>query len=133
MILVRFHYVLYRLLYRPFGIVPNIDPEPFRTYNLGTGTGHTARKVVKSIERASAQKIKVQEADRRPGDVGLCVASVERAAKELGWRTEKSLDDSSVDVWNYSKRDHAPQIHQECPNLSQIHGVFLSLQSRLGL
>jgi UDP-glucose 4-epimerase len=75
--------------------------QPFRTFNLGTGRGHTVRKVVKSIEKASSQTLSAVEAGRRKGDVGACVADVQRASAELGWKTEKSLDDCSVDAWNF--------------------------------
>ncbi|KAJ9633803.1 hypothetical protein H2199_009011 [Coniosporium tulheliwenetii] len=73
----------------------------FRTYNLGTGTGHTVREVLQSIEKASARNIPAREVGRRAGDVGFCVAAVDRAQKELGWRTQKSLTDCATDVWNY--------------------------------
>ncbi|KAJ9668364.1 hypothetical protein H2201_001412 [Coniosporium apollinis] len=73
----------------------------FRTYNLGTGTGHTVLEVLHSIEKASARSIPVREVGRRAGDVGFCVAAVDRAETELGWRTQKSLQDCATDVWNY--------------------------------
>lgn len=76
----------------------------FRTYNLGTGTGHSVREIVHSIEQASSRKIPVQEVGRRPGDVGLCVAGIGRAKKELGWSTVKTLQDCSNDVWNFTMK-----------------------------
>jgi UDP-glucose 4-epimerase len=78
--------------------------EPFRTYNLGTGTGHTVREVVDSIQKASSQTIPVVEVGRRAGDVGSCVAAVDRASTELEWKTEKSLDDCTRDVWNFTEK-----------------------------
>ncbi|KAF2401640.1 UDP-glucose 4-epimerase [Trichodelitschia bisporula] len=74
----------------------------FRAYNLGTGTGHTVREVVESIEKASQRTIPVAEVGRRPGDVGFCVAGVNRAEKELGWKTVKTMQDCSTDVWNFT-------------------------------
>jgi UDP-glucose 4-epimerase len=79
----------------------------FRTYNLGTGTGHSVREVIESIEKASSRTIPVQEVGRRAGDVGLCVAGVDRASKELGWKTTKTLQDCSTDVWNFTSRSQA--------------------------
>jgi UDP-glucose 4-epimerase len=78
----------------------------FRTYNLGTGTGHSVKEVVESIQKASSKTIPVQEVGRRAGDVGLCVAGVSRASEELGWKTTKTLDDCSTDVWNFTSRSH---------------------------
>jgi len=78
--------------------------EPFRTYNLGTGKGHSVREIVKSIETASSRRVPIQEVGRRAGDVGSCVAANGRASRELGWRTIKTLDDCSADVWNFTAR-----------------------------
>ncbi|KAL4783562.1 UDP-GAL-4-epimerase [Aspergillus varians] len=73
----------------------------FRAFNLGTGTGHTVLEVVKTLEGVSERGIPVQAVRRRDGDVGVCVAVPDRAGSELGWRTEKSLRDACVDLWNY--------------------------------
>jgi UDP-glucose 4-epimerase len=83
--------------------------EPFRTYNLGTGQGHTVREVVESIQKASLLTIPVIEVGRRAGDVGSCVAAVDRSSTELEWKTEKSLDDCSRDVWNFTEKTRKGQ------------------------
>ncbi|KAF2758820.1 UDP-glucose 4-epimerase [Pseudovirgaria hyperparasitica] len=77
--------------------------EPYRAYNLGTGHGHSVREVVASLENASSRHIPVQEVGRRAGDVGSCVARVDRAERELSWKAEKTLADCAVDVWNFTK------------------------------
>ncbi|KAF2853419.1 UDP-glucose 4-epimerase [Plenodomus tracheiphilus IPT5] len=82
---------------------------PFRTYNLGTGRGHTVREVLQSLEQSSQRRIPAREVGRRAGDVGFCVAEVRRAEVELQWRAERSLDDCSDDVWNFTKA-RCPQI-----------------------
>jgi len=71
----------------------------FRTFNLGTGTGHTVSEVVDAIEVASGRKVPVNKVGRRAGDVGSCVAEVDRANTELGWKTQKSLSECARDVW----------------------------------
>ncbi|KAF2458197.1 hypothetical protein BDY21DRAFT_341822 [Lineolata rhizophorae] len=77
---------------------------PFRTYNLGTGRGHTVNEVLNSLEHASGQNVPVERVGRRAGDVGFCVADTQRASRELGWRTEKSLAQCAADVWNFTKQ-----------------------------
>lgn len=76
---------------------------PFRTFNLGTGRGHTVREVLQSLEHASQRSIPARESERRAGDVGFCVAEVQRAETELQWRAVKTLADCSADVWNFTK------------------------------
>jgi len=72
----------------------------FRAYNLGTGDGATVSEVINSMEKASATKLPVRHVGRRAGDVGFCVAATKRADKELGWKTEKTLDECAQDLWH---------------------------------
>ncbi|PKX92372.1 NAD-dependent epimerase/dehydratase family protein [Aspergillus novofumigatus IBT 16806] len=73
----------------------------FRTFNLGTGRGHSVLELVQALENVSGRSIPRRVVGRRAGDVGSCVASAERAAVELGWTTEKSLRDACEDLWGY--------------------------------
>ncbi|PYI09573.1 UDP-GAL-4-epimerase [Aspergillus sclerotiicarbonarius CBS 121057] len=77
----------------------------FRTFNLGTGSGHSVAEVVSAMESVCHQTIPRRIADRRPGDVESCVAVADRAARELGWTAEKSLRDACRDLWNYLRFD----------------------------
>lgn len=73
----------------------------FRTFNLGTGSGHSVIEVVQTLESVTQQAIPVKTVGRRNGDVGSCVAVPSRAGSELGWKTEKSLRDACEDLWHY--------------------------------
>lgn len=81
--------------------------EPFRTFNLGSGTGTTVIEAVRSLEAAADRPIPVQMTGRRAGDVGFCVASNARAAKELGWTTKESITKCASDLWNYVSKSQA--------------------------
>jgi UDP-glucose 4-epimerase len=73
----------------------------FRTYNLGSGEGHSVLDVVNAVESASLSKIPLRILGRREGDVGICVAMPQRAELELNWKTEKSLEACCRDVCNF--------------------------------
>lgn len=75
--------------------------ENFRTFNLGTGSGHSVMEVVSTMEAVSTKSIPRRAADRRVGDVGSCVAVVDRSREELEWKTEKSLRDACADICNF--------------------------------
>lgn len=79
----------------------------FRTFNLGTGRGHSVDEIVTTMETVSQKPIPRKTVGRRAGDVGSCVAVADRAAVELGWRTEKSLTDACQDICNYLKLSEA--------------------------
>lgn len=70
-------------------------------YNLGSGRGYSVLEVVSAIESVSQRKVPTKLVDRRPGDVGMCVAKPSKAEKELGWRAERSLDRCCQDIWRY--------------------------------
>ena len=60
----------------------------YTALNLGTGTGYTVREIVAAASAVAGQAIPVREAQRRPGDPAVLVASNEKAKKHLGWQPE---------------------------------------------
>lgn len=79
-------------------------PNGFRTYNLGSGQGHSVMDVVGAVESVSSSRIPIREVERREGDVGICVAMPKRAETELNWKTERSLNTCCKDVWNFLEK-----------------------------
>ncbi|KAM4056667.1 NAD dependent epimerase/dehydratase family protein [Hirsutella rhossiliensis] len=80
---------------------------PFRTYNLGSGTGTTVVEAVQSLEAAARRPIPVSRVGRRDGDVGFCVASNGRAARELGWTARESIPKCAEDLWRFVSKAQA--------------------------
>lgn len=75
--------------------------ENFQTFNLGAGRGHSVMEVISAMENASAKHIPRKAGERRPGDVGSCVAVATRSHEELQWKTEKTLEDACVDICRF--------------------------------
>jgi UDP-glucose 4-epimerase len=73
-------------------------------YNLGSGHGSSVLDVVKAFEEASSQDIPYEITKHRAGDLPECFANVERAAKELNWRAEKTLQDACRDAWRFQQK-----------------------------
>lgn len=70
-------------------------------WNLGTGIGYSVLDIVKAFERASGRSIPYQIAPRRAGDIAECWADPGKAAMELGWKAERSLEDMMQDTWRW--------------------------------
>lgn len=70
----------------------------FQVYNLGTGTGHSVRDIVNTMQKASGLRVPVKDSPRRPGDVGICIADNAKSASALGWQTRRSLQDACTDI-----------------------------------
>ncbi|HFE67315.1 MAG TPA: UDP-glucose 4-epimerase GalE [Chloroflexi bacterium] len=70
-------------------------------YNLGTGQGSTVLEVVAAFERACGREIPYKIMPRRAGDVTAAYADPSKAAQELGWKAERTLDDMCRDAWRW--------------------------------
>jgi UDP-glucose 4-epimerase len=75
----------------------------FEIFNLGTGRGNSVLEVLRSFEKVSGQKIKVQYVDRRSGDVEQVWADTALANRELGWKAEKNLDEMMSSAWKWEQ------------------------------
>jgi UDP-glucose 4-epimerase len=77
--------------------------ENFRTFNLGTGNGHSVLEVVNTMQTASQMALPHRAVDRRAGDVGYCVAAADRSSDELQWSAKKTLADACTDICHFLK------------------------------
>jgi UDP-arabinose 4-epimerase len=79
-----------------------------RSYNLGTGKGHSIREVIETAESVTGRRVRVKEGRRRAGDPPRLVADASRAQKELGWRTRYSdLGQIISTAWNWMTEHQA--------------------------
>lgn len=74
-------------------------------YNLGSGKGVSVLDIVKTFERINNLKLNYKFAPRRDGDLPEFFADPSKAYKELGWKTEKTLEDMCRDSWNFMKKE----------------------------
>ncbi len=81
------------------------------TVNLGTGQGYSVLDVVHAYEAASGRKVPCKMAPRRGGDLPSYYADATLAARELGWRAEKTLAQMCEDSWNWQHQN--PQGYDE--------------------
>ena len=76
-----------------------------KIYNLGSGSGVSVLELVRAFEKASGKKIPFEITSRRAGDIAFCYADVAKAEKELGWKTEKTLEEMCRDSWNWQSKN----------------------------
>ncbi|MFZ5463121.1 MAG: UDP-glucose 4-epimerase GalE [Pseudomonadota bacterium] len=69
--------------------------------NLGTGRGYSVLEMIRAFERASSRTIPYRIAPRRPGDVAACYADPALAARLLGWRAQRGVDEMCADTWRW--------------------------------
>ena len=73
-------------------------------YNLGSGKGVSVLELVNTFEKVNGVKVNYRIADRRPGDLAKMYADPSKALRELGWKTEKTVEDMCRDSWNFMKK-----------------------------
>jgi UDP-glucose-4-epimerase GalE len=74
--------------------------------NIGTGTGHSVREVIASVERVSGRKVITRDRPRRAGDPPVLVADGSHARKTLGWQPRYTELDAIVKTawrWHESR------------------------------
>ena len=70
-------------------------------YNLGTGKATSVLEMIKAFETASGEKLPYKITERREGDLAKMYADPTTAEKELGWKTELTVEDAMRDTINY--------------------------------
>jgi UDP-glucose 4-epimerase len=73
-------------------------------YNLGNGLGFTVREVIDMVRRVTRHPVPAREAERRPGDPAVLVASSEKIKRELAW-TARSPDLEAIvqSAWEWRR------------------------------
>lgn len=72
-------------------------------YNLGTGKGHSVLEMVQAFEKVNNIKIPYKITDRRSGDIAECYADPEKAHRELGWISERGIEDLCRSAWEFRR------------------------------
>jgi len=77
----------------------------YNIYNLGSGVGISVLELVNVFIKSTGQNITYEIVDRRPGDLPEFYANPDKALKELGWKTNKTVEDACRDSWNWQSKN----------------------------
>jgi UDP-glucose 4-epimerase len=84
-------------------MVEDKNKQKYEIFNVGTGNGVSVLELVESFQRVNELKLNYKIAPRRPGDVVAIWADTTLANEELGWKAERSLDDTLRSAWAWEK------------------------------
>lgn len=85
-------------------LLNNKNNSQFETFNIGTGKGSSVLEVVNAFEKVTQIKLNYKIVNRRVGDVISVYADTKKANEILGWKAEKSMEDSLLSSWNWEKK-----------------------------
>ena len=84
-------------------MVEDKNKQKYEIFNVGTGNGVSVLELVESFQRVNELKLNYKIAPRRPGDVVAIWADTTLANEELGWKAERSLDETLRSAWAWEK------------------------------
>jgi UDP-glucose 4-epimerase len=73
--------------------------------NLGTGRPYSVLEMVTAFELASQRPVPFEIAARRPGDVAVCFADVNKARAVLDWQADLGIDRMCEDTWRWQQQN----------------------------
>ena len=82
-----------------------VENKGLEVFNIGTGTPYSVLELIKTFERVNGVKVNYEIGPRRDGELPEVWANVDKAAKVLGWRANRSLEDMCRDAWNWQARN----------------------------
>ncbi len=84
-------------------MIENRNKEGYEVFNIGTGRGVSVLELVRRFEEVNHLKLNYKIAPRREGDIIAIWADPTFANEELGWRAERTLDETLASAWAWEK------------------------------
>lgn len=77
--------------------------ERYEIFNIGTGRPVSVLELVTTFEKVNNLKLPYRISLRRPGDVPAVWADTTLANNVLGWKAERTLDETLKSAWQWEK------------------------------
>ncbi|MGD9384750.1 MAG: UDP-glucose 4-epimerase GalE [Desulfobacterales bacterium] len=75
-------------------------------YNLGNNRGYSVREVIELAKKVTGKPIPAIEADKRPGDPAILIASSDKIKKKLGWKPKnEDLETIIKTAWKWHQKE----------------------------
>ncbi|XP_070502222.1 UDP-glucose 4-epimerase-like [Chironomus tepperi] len=77
--------------------------ESFKVFNIGSGIGISLLELIKVFEHINHVKISYTLKERRVGEIEAIIADTTLAETELGWKSNRSVEEMCADSWKWMK------------------------------
>ena len=75
--------------------------EPYEIFNIGTGKPVSVMELVNAFQKVNGVKLNYKIAPRRAGDVTAVWADPSKANKELGWKAQRTIEETLKAAWTW--------------------------------
>lgn len=75
----------------------------YEYFNVGTGDGYSVMQLVKSFIKVTGVDLNYKVVGRRSGDIEKIWADTSYGNSELGWKAEKTLDETLLSAWKWEQ------------------------------
>ncbi len=75
----------------------------YEIFNVGTGRPVSVYELVTKFEKVNNLKLNYKFVDRRPGDVMAIWADTKLANEKLGWKAERTVEETLAAAWAWEK------------------------------
>lgn len=86
-------------------LISGKNKEKYEVFNVGTGKPTSVLSLIKCFENVNNLKLDYQIISRRTGDIKALWADTTYAEQELGWKSEKTLEQTLQSAWNWEKQN----------------------------
>lgn len=77
--------------------------QDYEIFNVGTGRPVSVYELVTAFENVNGLKLNYKFAPRRPGDVVAIWADTKLANEELGWKAERTVEETLASAWAWER------------------------------
>ena len=85
-----------------------LSGEDSAVYNLGNNRGYSVREVIEMARKVTGKPIPAIEADKRPGDPAVLIASSDKIKNKLGWKPDvEDLETIIQTAWRWHQKEAA--------------------------
>jgi UDP-glucose 4-epimerase len=75
----------------------------YEYFNVGTGSGYSVQQLVDTFVKVNGVDLKYKVVGRRAGDIEKIWADTTYGNNELGWKAEKTLEETLESAWAWEK------------------------------
>lgn len=76
----------------------------YEVFNVGTGHPESVAGLISAFEKVNGLKLNWKFAPRRAGDITALWADPTLALEELGWKAERSVEETLASAWEWEKK-----------------------------